>query len=79
MNDYRQGDTIYILLKKSQAESVMNDTIEQIVKAAKEAVKCYGGDDQYMILEEVSRRLKEEGHTALMVEYLGEEVVNDEQ
>mgnify|MGYP004521843641 CR=1 FL=1 len=58
--------------------SMMDDTIEQIVKAAKEAVKCYGGDDQYMILEEVSR-LQEEGHTALMVEYLGEEVVNDEQ
>ena len=57
----------------------MDDTIEQIVKAAKEAVKCYGGDDQYMILEEVSRRLQEEGHTALMVKYLGEEVVNDEQ
>lgn len=59
--------------------SMMDDTIEQIVKAAKEDVKCYGGDDQYMILEEVSRRLQEEGHTALMVEYLGEEVVNDEQ
>lgn len=59
--------------------SMMDDTIEQIVKAAKEAVKCYGGDDQYMILEEVSHRLQEEGHTALMVEYLGEEVVNDEQ
>lgn len=59
--------------------SMMDDTIEQIVKAAKEAVKCYGGDDQYMILEEVSRRLQEEGHTALKVEYLGEEVVNDEQ
>lgn len=59
--------------------SMMDDTIEQIVKAAKEAVKCYGGDDQYMILEEVSRRLQEKGHTALMVESLGEEVVNDEQ
>lgn len=59
--------------------SMMDNTIEQIVKAAKEAVKCYGGDDQYMILEEVSRRLQEEEHTALMVEYLGEEVVNDEQ
>ena len=47
--------------------SMMDDTIEQIVKAAKEAVKCYGGDDQYMILEEVSRRLQEEGHTVLMV------------
>lgn len=35
--------------------SMMDDTIEQIVKAAQEAVKCYGGDDQYMILEEVSR------------------------
>jgi hypothetical protein len=59
--------------------SMMDDTIEQIVEAAKEAVKCYGGDDQYMILEEVSRRLQEEGHTALMVEYLGEEVLTDEQ
>ena len=59
--------------------SIMDDTIEQIGKAAKEAVKCYGGDDQYMILEEVSRRLQEEGHTALMVEYLGEEVLTDEQ
>ena len=59
--------------------SIMDDTIEQIVKAAKEAVKCYGGDDQYMILEEVSRRLQEEGHTALMLEYLGEEVLTDEQ
>ena len=59
--------------------NMMDDTIEQIVKAAKEAVKCYGGDDQYMILEEVSRRLQEEDHTALMMEYLGEEVVNDEQ
>lgn len=59
--------------------SMMDDTIEQIVKAAKETVKCYGGDDQYMILEEVSLRLQEEGRTALMVEYLGEEVMNDEQ
>ena len=28
MNDYRQGDTIYILLKKSQAESVMGEWLE---------------------------------------------------
>lgn len=28
MNDYQQGDTIYILLKKSQAESVMNEWLE---------------------------------------------------
>ena len=28
MNDYRQGDTIYILLKKSQAESVMTEWLE---------------------------------------------------
>ena len=59
--------------------SIMDDTIEQIVKAAKEAVKCYGGDDQYMILEEVCRRLQEEGHNALMVEYMREEVMNYEQ
>lgn len=59
--------------------SMMDEIIEKIVKAAKEAVKCYGGDDQYMILEEVSRRLQEEGRTALMVEYLGEEVSEDEQ
>ena len=29
MNDYRQGDTIYILLKKSQAESVMTEWLER--------------------------------------------------
>ena len=28
MNDYRQGDTIYILLKKIQAESVMDEWLE---------------------------------------------------
>ena len=28
INDYRQGDTIYILLKKSQAESVMDEWLE---------------------------------------------------
>ena len=28
MNDYQQGDTIYILLKKSQAESVMDEWLE---------------------------------------------------
>lgn len=28
MNDYRQGDTIYILLKKGQAESVMDEWLE---------------------------------------------------
>ena len=42
--------------------SVMDDTIEQIVKAAKEAVKCYGGDDQYMILEK-EERIESRGYT----------------
>ena len=28
LDDYRQGDTIYILLKKSQAESVMDEWLE---------------------------------------------------
>ena len=28
MNDYQQGDTIYILLKKNQAESVMEEWLE---------------------------------------------------
>lgn len=28
MNDYRQGDTIYILLKKIQAEGVMDEWLE---------------------------------------------------
>ena len=50
--------------------SMMDETIEQIVKAAKDAVSGYGGDDQYMILEEVCRRLQEEGQNALMVEYM---------
>lgn len=57
----------------------MDETIEKIVKAAKDAVSGYGGDDQYMILEEVISRLQEEEHTALMVEYMREEVTDDEQ
>ena len=57
----------------------MEETVEQIVKAAEEAVKGYGGDDQYMIYEEVIRRLQEEEHEALMVEYMREEVMDDEQ
>ena len=28
LDDYRQGDTIYILLKKNQAESVMDEWLE---------------------------------------------------
>ncbi len=27
-NEYREGDTIYILLKKTQAEGVLNDWLE---------------------------------------------------
>ncbi len=57
----------------------MDETIEKIVKAAKDAVSGYGGDDQYMIYEEVISRLQEEEHTALMVEYMREEVTDDEQ
>ena len=57
---------------------ITDETIESIVKFAKEAVKYYGGDDQYMILEETSRRLQEEGHEALMLEYMVKEV-DDEQ
>ena len=56
-----------------------DETVEKIVKAAKAAVKGYGGDDQYMIYEEVIRRLQEEEHEALMVEYMREEVKDDEQ
>lgn len=59
--------------------SMMDETIEKIVKAAKEAVSGYGGDDQYMILEEASRRLQEEGHNALMAEYMMEEVERDDE
>lgn len=58
---------------------MMDETVEKIVKAAKEAVSGYGGDDQYMIYEEVIRRLQEEEHEALMVEYMREEVEDDEQ
>lgn len=57
----------------------MNETIDKIVAAAKEAVKAYGGDDQYQIYEEVIRRLQEEEHEALVLEYLREEVTDDEQ
>lgn len=59
--------------------SMMDETIEKIVAMAKEAVMGYCGDDQYMIYEEVIRRLQEEEHTALMVEYMREEVTEDEQ
>ena len=59
--------------------SIMNETIENIVAMAKDAVKGYCGDDQYMIYEEVIRRLQEEEHTALLVEYMREEVTEDEQ
>ena len=58
---------------------MMDETVEKIVKAAKEAVSGYGGDDQYMIYEEVIRRLQEEEYEALMVEYMREEVEDDEQ
>ncbi len=59
--------------------SMMDETIEQIVKAAKEAVNGYGGDNQYMILEEVCRWLQKEGQNALMLEYMREEVMDNEQ
>ena len=59
--------------------SIMDETIEKIVKAAKDAVSGYGGDDPYLIYEEVISRLQEEEHTALMVEYMREEVTDDEQ
>ncbi len=48
----------------------MDETIEQIVKMAMDAVSLYGGDDRYMMLEEVARRLQEEAHEALMEEYM---------
>ena len=41
-------------------------------------MKYYGGDDQYMIYEETARRLQENGHEALMLEYMVKEV-DDEQ
>ncbi len=56
---------------------LMDETIEKIVNQAKAAVRGYCGDDQYMIYEEVARRLQEEGHEALMLEYMG--AVDDEQ
>ena len=59
--------------------SMMDETIEKIVAMAKDAVSGYGSDDQYMIYEEVISRLQEEEHTALMVEYMREEVTDDEQ
>ena len=57
----------------------MEETVEKIVKAAKEAVKPYGGDDQYWIYEEVIKRLQDEERLALQVEYFGKEVMGDEQ
>ncbi len=52
----------------------MDETIEQIVNYAQDKVAYYCGDDQFMIYEEVARRLQENGHEALMLEYMREEV-----
>lgn len=57
----------------------MEETVETIVKAAKAAVKDYGGDDQYWIYEEVIHRLQDEERMALQMEYWGKEVAEDEQ
>ena len=56
---------------------MMYETIEKIVSAAKKAVRGYDGDEQYMIFEEASRRLLEEGRNALLEESLREEVKDE--
>lgn len=56
----------------------MEEAVEKIVKAAKEAVKDYDSDDQYSIYEEVICRLQEEEQMTLQVEYFRKEVLADE-
>ena len=51
----------------------MDETIEKIVEYAKKSIILYGNSDQYLILEEVCRRLQEEGSNALKMGYLMEE------
>ena len=51
----------------------MDETIEKIVEYAKKAIALFGNSDRYFILEEVCRRLQEEGSNALKMEYLMEE------
>lgn len=56
---------------------MMDEAIEKIVSAAKKAVRGYDGDEQYMIFEEASRLLLEEGRNALLEESLREEVKDE--
>ena len=51
----------------------MDETIEKIVEFARKNIALYGNSDQYFILEEVCRRLQDEGSNALKMEYLMEE------
>lgn len=55
----------------------MNETIEKIVEYAKKSIALYGNGDQYFILEEVCRRLQEEGSNALRMEYFMEEAEDE--
>ena len=50
----------------------MDETIEKIVEYAKKAIALFGNSDQYFILEEVCRRLQEEGSNVLRMEYFME-------
>ena len=47
----------------------MNETMEKIMNYARRAMSGYGGDDCYIMCEELSRRIQEEGRAALMQEY----------
>lgn len=55
----------------------MNETIEKIMSAVNRALRGYGGDDRYLICEELSRLLHEEGCRVLLQEYLGTENDDD--
>lgn len=39
------------------------------MRTVRYALRGYGGDDRYLICEELSKLLQEEGRTALMDEY----------
>lgn len=68
-----------VINERNDKKNDMEETVDKIVRAAKEAVKDYDSDDQYYIYEEVICRLQEEEQMSLQVEYFRKEVLGDEQ
>lgn len=55
----------------------MDETIEKIVEYTKKSISQFGNSDQYFILEELCRRLQEEGSNVLRMEYFMEETEDE--